>query len=129
MNVLLLDDDPFLLSMLKGALIKWGHNVSAYSNPDQCPAYCAQACPCTLCKLGCPDIILTDVNMPIISGMKFVDELKRKNCKCPRIGMMSGDWSDGDMQRASRLGVTIFSKPYDLPTLRSWISEDNRRVA
>jgi DNA-binding response OmpR family regulator len=124
MNVLLMDDDIFMLSMLRGALVRWGFTVDAYSNPNHCPAFCSEACPCSMYKDGCPDMILTDVNMPQVNGIKFIEELKRKGCKCPKIGMMSGDWSDSNLLKATRMGVTIFSKPFDLPRLCSWVSED-----
>ncbi len=123
MNILLIDDDLFILSMLQKAFEKWGHKVDAYINPEICPAYCSQTCPCTIFKNRCPDVILTDVNMPLVNGVRFVEELKRKSCQCQKIGMMSGDWSDSDLRRAAHIGVTIFSKPFDLSRLRSWVSE------
>ena len=129
MNVLLIDDDLFILSMLQGALVKWGHKVEAYHTPEACPAYCSQTCPCAIFNNGCPDVILTDVNMPVVNGIKFIEELKRKGCKCQKIGMMSGDWSDSDLLKATHMGVTVFSKPFDLSRLRSWVSEEIRCVA
>ena len=100
MNVLLIDDDLPILSMIQGALEKWGHKVDAYLNPEICPAYSSPACHCDRFNKGCPDVILTDVNMPLVNGIKFVEELKRKSCKCRKIGMMSGDWNDSDLLKA-----------------------------
>ncbi len=128
MNVMLLDDDPFVLSMLKAAFEKHGHKVIPYSNPDRCPAYCSLLCPCTLLKNGCPDAILSDVNMPLVNGVKFIQELKRKGCTCSKIGLMSGDWSEVDIQTAVRLDATIFFKPFDLKSLLSWITPDVRHA-
>jgi len=48
----------------------------------------------------------------------------RKGCKCPKIGMMSGDWSDWDLLRAVCMGATVFAKTFDLSRLRSWVSEE-----
>lgn len=124
MKVLLLDDDQVILSMLRAVLTKWGHKVSTYADADQCPVYCSMFCPCTLIKNGCPDCILTDVNMPTINGLKFVEEIKRKSCKCPKIGMMSGDWNEIDLGKATHMGATIFSKPFDIQRLFSWVSAD-----
>ncbi len=124
MNILLMDDDLVILALLQGAMSKWGHHVVTFSNPDQCPAYCAQTCPCTLCKSGCPDCILVDVNMPNVNGVKFVEELLRKQCKSHKIGMMSGDWSPLDAQKAQLMGATVFSKPFELKKIRAWIAED-----
>jgi CheY-like chemotaxis protein len=128
MNVLLMDDDLFVLSMLQGALEKWGHKVDSYLNPEICPAYCAQECHCDIFEKGCPDVILTDVNMPLVDGFKFIEELKRKGCKCPKIGMMSGDWCDPDLLKAFHFGVKIFAKPFDLSKLQLWLSGNVRHV-
>ena len=123
MNVLLLDDDVLMLSMLKRTFVRWGFKVDAYSNPNDCPAFCSAECPCAICISGCPDFIITDVNMPGVNGITFVEELKRKGCKCSKIGMMSGDWSDSDVFKAIHMGAAVFAKPFDLSRLRSWLSE------
>jgi len=124
MNILLIDDDILILTVLKMAFEKWGHNVVAYDNPINCHAFCSTECPCPIIKNGCPDVILTDVKMPQVNGIRFVEELIRKGCKCPKIGMMSGDWSDSDLLRAVCMGATVFAKPFDLSRLRSWVSEE-----
>jgi DNA-binding response OmpR family regulator len=129
MNILLLDDDPLILSLLKGAFVKWGYNVSAYTNPRLCPAFCAEGCPCTLAGNGCPDLVLTDVNMPGVNGVTFVEELVRKGCRCRKIGMMSGDWSEPHIRRANELGASIFSKPFHIPSLYVWALEEKKRSA
>jgi CheY-like chemotaxis protein len=129
MNVLILDDDSFVLSMLQTALVKRGHNVVIYKNPDQCPLYCSLSCPCTLFQNGCPDVILSDVNMPNVNGVKLVEELKRKNCKCTKIGLMSGDWTEADLQKAARWDVVVFFKPFELTPVLLWVSSDIRHVA
>lgn len=125
MNILLMDDDVFMLSMLKWAFVRWGFKVDAYSNPKKCPAFFSAACPCSICKTECPDIILTDVNMPQVNGIIFIQELKRKGCKCPKIGMMSGEWSDLDLLTVTHMGVTVFAKPFDLSRMHSWLLEDS----
>ena len=126
MKILLMDDDMLMLSMLTGAFVRWGFKVDAYTNPNNCPAFYSEACPCALLNNSCPDMILTDVNMPLVNGVKFVQELRRKGCKCPKIGMMSGDWSDPDLVSVTHMGVTVFSKPFDLSRIRSWSLEDEK---
>ena len=123
-NVLLMDDDLDILWMLQRALEKWGHKVDAYVNPEICPAYSSPVCHCDIINMGCPDVILTDVNMPLVNGIKFVEELKRKGCKCRKIGMMFGDWSESDLLKAYSMEVKIFAKPFDLSEFQLWLSEN-----
>jgi two-component system response regulator YesN len=129
MNVLLIDDDPFVLSLLQVVFVKWGYNVRSYLNPGQCPAFCSAACPCDWSGRACPDLVLTDVNMPGVNGISFVEELVRKGCKFHRLGMMSGDWSEPHLRRAVDLGASIFAKPFNIPSLHAWATEEKKRVA
>lgn len=129
MNVLILDKDPFILAMLQKALVKWGYVVYAYSNPSHCPAYCAKSCPCELAEQGCPEIILADMEISGSGGLQFIAELKHKGCKFRKIGLISDTWNAVDLQKASHLGASVFAKPFHIPSLYSWISAENKRVA
>ena len=62
--------------------------------------------------------------MPEVNGVQFIQELKRKGCKCPKIGMMSGNWNDSDLFTVNHMGVTVFAKPFDLSGIYSWLLED-----
>ena len=128
MNVLLLDDDVCILTLLRNAFVRWGYEVAVYTDAAQCPVYCSQTCPCNLVN-QCPDLILTDVRMPSVDGVKFVEELRRKGCKCPKIGMMSGDWGEKELQKAAYLGTTVFFKPFHIPSLRLWVEQNQKRIA
>ena len=120
MKALVLDDDPLVLALLSHLLAFRGYDVASYADPRQCPLSKCGACPCALRQAGCPDLILTDVNMPSMSGVEFVSELKHKGCQCPNIAMISGDWSESNLALARQLGVEVFSKPCDLPRLDVW---------
>lgn len=129
MNILLMDDDPLILALLQRIFVKWGYDVSTCTNPGLSPPFCSAACPCEWRGSTCPDLILTDVNMPEVNGIRFVEELVRKGCRCRKFAMMSGDWSESHVRRANELGATIFFKPFQIPSLRDWASADIRRSA
>ena len=59
--------------------------------------------------------------MPYVNGIDFVEVLKRIGCKCRHIAMMSGDWQDCYLQKASVLGVHIFSKPFHVQQFEHWL--------
>jgi hypothetical protein len=64
--------------------------------------------------ITCADIILSDLNMPQVQGLNFVETLVAKGCVVPHIALMSGEWSDADETRAARLGGRLFRKPFSL---------------
>lgn len=131
MKALVLDDDPLVLSLLSHLLAFRGYDVASYADPGQCPLSECCACPCALRQAGCPNLILTDVNMPTMNGVEFVAELRRKGCQCPNIAMISGDWSESNLALARQLGAQVFFKPCDLPRLDTWARQilEQRAIA
>ncbi len=69
------------------------------------------------------DFILTDNQMPGMTGLEFLQQLKEMGVAPPaeRIGVISGNWSDRELHLASALGCQIFAKPYDISKLHEWI--------
>lgn len=135
MNAVILDDDPVIVSLLSRVLTQKGYEVSSYSSPISCPLYTEESCPCSWSG-SCPDLIVTDYDMPTVNGIELVEHLKRKQCKCNNIAVISGSWSEHDLQKALPPGVSVFSKPFSLHRIRAWIdrikwpglgSGDNRR--
>lgn len=110
MNAVVVDDDPLIRSLLSDVLTNAGYKVDSYSSPSHCPLYTSAACPCSL-KDSCPDVIVSDFDMPVVNGVEFVEQLKRNKCKCRNIAVMSGSWTEENLQRALPAGVSVFSKP------------------
>jgi CheY-like chemotaxis protein len=125
MQALILEDDPLILSLLQRVLVRRGYDVVTYPDPTACPIFTDSGCPCSS-QPKCPDIILTDFNMPSVNGIEFVEHLQRKGCKCRNIAMISGSWTAEDLQHASPLGVSVFAKPFHLQRLESWLGTVER---
>lgn len=123
MKALVLDDDPLVLTLLRRVLAHRGYEVDCYADPATCPTNTSLACPCALREHGCPDLILTDVNMPSLSGIEFVEGLRLRGCTCRNIGMVSGNWSETSLAKAARMGVRVFAKPFDMPKLDAWLKQ------
>ena len=121
MRILIIDDDPLVRSLLRGLLARKGHDVVEYQTPAACPLYTAAGCPCGLTG-HCPDAILTDLSMPLATGLDFIVEQRRKGCRCRHVALMSGSWTDDDLRQVRRLGVTLLAKPFDFDRLQRWIA-------
>ena len=122
MNIVLLDDDRAVLTVLSIMLRLKGHTVSTFDNPLACPLYTAPACPCSL-ESECPDIIISDVDMPKVDGVSFVEAVFNKPCKCKRVALLSGkDLSAHHKKRTVTLGTRFFTKPLDFDEFDEWVS-------
>ncbi len=128
MRALILDDEPLVLSVLQRLLVHRGYDVVTYPDVASCPLFFGDRCPCSG-TAKCPDVILADLNMPDVNGVQFVRKLQRKGCKCRNIAVMSGGWTAESLQQVSRLGVSIFAKPFHLQGLESWLGSAEGSIA
>ena len=111
MKAMIIDDDPAILSLLNKILVADGFKVAAYSSPSACPLLADESCPCSQ-KAICPDLIISDYDMPAVNGLDFLGHLKRKKCKCKNIALISGGWDEQDIKARLPPGVNAFSKPF-----------------
>ena len=75
-RVLIFEDNDILRSTLKKLLVGKGYEVYAFSNPGMCPQYYASKHSCLLDN-SCTDIIISDVNMPVESGLEWLDNCRK----------------------------------------------------
>ena len=116
------EDDDQIRSLLWKLLDRRGYEVFTFPDPGVCPLYISHECQCTLGN-ACADIILSDVNMPDVRGLDFVEAQLKKGCKCRHIALMSGDWSKADLLRAEGIGCRVFSKPFLIEPISRWLDE------
>ncbi len=99
-----------------------GYDVHAFSEPLYCPIYHVGECECNNHTL-CADIIITDINMPRISGLEFLKKKKENGCKAPHVAIMSATWTNEEQQEALASGYKIFEKPFELLEIKKWLDE------
>ena len=121
MQIVLVDDDPLVLITLSGLFRRKGHTVLTYNSPLECPIYKSAHGSC-FPESKCPDIIISDIDMPDVNGLEFIESLFAKGCKCKHIAMLSGKGiSDSDMKRMVEHGVRYFTKPLDYVEFEMWL--------
>lgn len=98
-----------------------------YPDPSLCPLQHSHDCQCEG-KERCADIVITDIDMPNISGLDFIESQVRKGCKIQHIAIMSGAWSQLSMKRAKDLGCSVFEKPFRLSVLTEWLDKCEERM-
>jgi len=113
-HVLYLDDDPVMVLMVQALLQRHGWRVTAFDQPRL-----------ALARIGAHDdpvdLVVTDFNMPEVSGLDVAAEVRRIRPGLPVI-LSSGFVSDALRQDAQRLGVRhVMQKEYTLEQLAGLI--------
>ncbi|MEI6150247.1 MAG: response regulator [bacterium] len=123
MKVMILDDDPLILSLLVNIFHRRGYEVVTYSDPTLCPLYSRKAHPDHEDEM-CPSVIISDYDMPFVNGVEFIETLRRNGCKCPHMALVSGSFPEPDnLDRVARLGVKFFAKPLHRNQITGWLDQ------
>jgi DNA-binding response OmpR family regulator len=128
-RVVLIEDEDLLRDGLERSLRRKGYEVVSVSDPSFCPAFMKSENACTT-EQPCGDFILTDNNMPTISGLDFIEMQIKKGCKgaVSNAAVMSAFWSEDDLLKAQKLGCKIFNKPLDLRELLTWLDMSKKAL-
>ena len=126
-RVLIFEDNGFLRSTLKDILVSKGYEVYDFSNPGMCPQYLSSNQNC-LWDDSCSDIIISDVNMPVETGLEFIKNRLSLGCKIKFRALMSADWAESDLQYAQKIGCKVFQKPFDLEELLQWLENCQKQI-
>ena len=78
------------------------------------------ACKCNK-QTPCADFFITDINMPGMTGISFIEQQKEKGCKVSHIAIMSATWSKSEYNKVKELGCKVFEKPFGLNDLLQWM--------
>ena len=126
-RVLVFDDHPEILNLLKVVFDTRGYEVLTYLNPGACPVFKHESCFCPDGQ-ACTDIILTDINMPVMRGIDFIEKQIAKGCSCKHLALMSGDFTSDDVRRARELGLKFFRKPFDIKEVFDWLDQIEQKI-
>ena len=119
-RAIIIDDDYLLRTLIDGVLKDRGYEVHGSSEPCLSSIFLDSKCSCPV-ENHCTDIIITDINMPDMTGLEFIEHQKRNGCKVKNIAVMSGGWTDERIEHAKRLGCHIFKKPFKIVEIEKWL--------
>lgn len=129
-NILIIDDDPLYLLLVKKTIMKYefAKTISAFSNGLEAFDSLKQLInePASL-----PDIILLDINMPIMDGWEFLDQFLpflQKTTKKISIYIVTSSIAEDDRKKAATYPTIkdYLLKPIDQPILIRVIEEHNQ---
>ena len=112
-RVLIFDENESLSSTLKKIFGEHGYEVYTFSDCGVCPLFLLNNHH-SMFENACSDIIISDLYMPTIKGLKLIKDRIDSGCKVKFRALMSTTWPDADWPYASTLGCQLFRKPFDL---------------
>jgi CheY-like chemotaxis protein len=129
-RTILLEDDDQMRQMLTLLLERRGHEVLAFSSPAACSIFLDPACQCPQ-QHPCADILITDLNMPIMNGLEFIHLQEQRGCKGMTENklLLSANIDQKQVAQAQKLGCAVMRKPFRLTNLLAWIAEAENRIA
>ena len=75
-RAMVLDDNYILRAIIEDVLKDRGYEVHGSVEPFFCPVLLDRSCSCSV-DSHCTDIIITDLNMPGMTGLEFIENQKR----------------------------------------------------
>jgi two-component system, NtrC family, response regulator HydG len=109
-TITLIDDDLDLLDLLASFFKQRGFNVCAYSNAEEAVIDIES-------KRTGPDVVISDLKLPVMSGLDFIRRIRRSNSTLPII-LMTSEGSVETAVEAIETGAYDFVlKPLHIPQL------------
>jgi two-component system, OmpR family, response regulator len=119
LRALVADDDPYLLDLVASILRKEGFLVESASNGTDLVAF--------LTGGSEPNLMITDVQMPGMSGLAVLSYVKRRHARVPVI-LMTAFATDRLRERALADGASaVLGKPFTALQLRELVARHVRR--
>jgi len=123
-QAVIIDDDPLVRNLLKTILKNLGYETQTYESPLEVPCIAnPQAASCFNTDSP-PELLITDIKMPGMTGIEFLLNITRKECKIKKMAIMSGYWDENYSKRAIELGCKRFEKPFQVEDIKSWVEEE-----
>lgn len=114
-KILLVDDSPSVLSILEDMLADLGYATTSAGNGRDALEQI---------KLSRFNLIITDLTMPVMDGIAFVEQAKAlPNCKFVPIVMLSSEEDEEKIAAAKKVGISTFlRKPVREQQLKTILS-------
>ena len=121
------DDEDVVMHVFRHLFERMGYEVLTSDTPITCAFYREHANTCPQHD-RCTDILLTDYNMPNMTGLELLEMQHHRGCKLTskNKALMTGD--SRISEHADLLGCQFFPKPVSFSTIIAWVKDCEKRV-
>jgi len=125
-RALVFDDDLAIRQMFQAVFERRGYEVHCFEDPsDYC---CSDVRLCPLAPhMCCVDVIISDLYMPRVDGIRFMQVLAAKCCRVPARALLSGSWTPVALEVARQFGCQTFEKPMNIDAIFNWLHDVETR--
>jgi DNA-binding response OmpR family regulator len=127
-RALIFDDEELIRFLYRDVCQKHGYEVFEFSSPAHCPLHARNQCVCAAGE-ACTDVIISDLDMPKVKGLDFVEAQIRKGCHCQHILLVSGSCDESTYAQARKLGCKVLEKPFRAQQIDAWLDEVDRSLS
>ncbi len=127
-RALVFDDEPDIRQMFHLLLECCGYEVHSFEDPSDYCKLDSDGCPLAG-SVCCADVLISDLKMPRVDGLSFMQAIAAKHCRIPARALMSGYWTPSSLELAHQLGCHTFAKPMKVDTIFNWLAECEARSA
>ena len=129
MRILLFDDDKDTCTLFSIFLRGKGYEVLTFASPVTCALISANKCACPR-NFACADIVITDMNMPVMTGLELIRHQLSIGCQVPpeNKAVLSAALTSEQEDEFRSLGCRLLRKPLKLNTLLNWVKDCEKRI-
>jgi len=113
-RVFIFEDDQDNRELFSEICVSTGFEAFAFSDPSEMENI-------GNLRLNQADIVLTDIAMPVMSGIEFAERIIQAGFSRMNIAVISGFWNETNLSCACRLGIRTFAKPVPIDLLTDWL--------
>jgi len=120
-QAMILDDEAGVRKLVDHIVSAHGYITRTFESPADVDEHIAASTGGHRQNRFTPDIIISDMHMPHLTGLDYIRNLRRSGQSARHVALMSGNWNQTDLEEANSLGCKIFFKPFLSNELHSWL--------